>query len=286
MSMKCALFAVAAALALAACARDSREESYAASPESVGAMDAAARSVPPAPPPGGDVANAGALLAYSYSMAIAAPKTHVAQLMNAHQGACLAAGIAVCQVLGASVNSYGEDDVSAYLNLRAEPQWLADFRARIAADATAAGGEITADTVSTEDLTQYITDASARLEAKKALRERIKGLLENREGSLSDVLAAERALADVQGEIDSMTASLEAAKARVAMSALSIAYSSDPETSVSLWKPLAESLKGFGRTSAQSLAEAIDFAARAWPYFILALIALAILRLWWRRRRA
>ena len=42
--------------------------------------------------------------------------------------------------------------------------------------------------------------------------------LEEREGTLSDMLAAERALADVQGEIDSMTASLEAAKKRVAMS--------------------------------------------------------------------
>jgi hypothetical protein len=92
----------------------------------------------------------------------------------------------------------------------------------------------------------------------------------------------------VQGEIDSMTASLEAAKARVAMSALSISYSSDPETSVSMWKPLTESLKAFGRNSTYSLSRMIDFVANTWPFFILGLIVLAILRGWWvgRRRKA
>lgn len=273
----------------------SREKSdYAASaPESAAVSSGAARAFdgdavipePPPPGPGGDVANAGVMLAYSYSMGIEAPKTAIAPLVAAHEKACAEAGVKICQVMGSSVNSYGEDQVSAYLNLRAEPKWLAAFRAGVATDAEEAGGELTANTVSTEDLTQYIIDTDARLAAKKALRERIKNLLETREGSLNDVLAAERALAEVQGEIDAMTASLEAAKARVAMSALSISYSSDPETSYSMFKPLSESFKAFGRTSMQSLAEAVDFVARSWPFFILGLIVLAILRLWIRGRR-
>jgi hypothetical protein len=171
------------------------------------------------------------------------------------------------------------------LNLRAEPKWLETFRGGVASDAEKSGGELTSNTVSTEDLTQYIIDNSARLEAKKALRERIKNLLETREGTLNDVLAAERALAEVQGEIDSMTASLEAAKARVAMSALSISYSSDPETSYSMFKPLTEAFKSFGRVSMQSLADTVNFIARTWPFFILGLVVLAIVRIWWRGRR-
>lgn len=249
------------------------------------AYDDAATSPAPPPGPGGDVANAGVMLAYSYSMSIEAPKTAIALLAKAHEKACLEAGPAVCQVMGSSVNAYGEDQVSAYLNLRAEPKWLETFRGSIASDAEKAGGELTANTVSAEDLTQYIIDTSARLEAKKTLRERIKVLLETREGSLNDILAAERALAEVQGEIDSMTASLDAAKARVSMSSLSISYNSDPETSVSMWKPLAEAFNGFGRTSMQSLADAISFVARTWPTLILVLIVLSILRVWWRGRR-
>lgn len=241
--------------------------------------------IAPPPAPAGDVANAGVMLAYSYAMGIEAPKSAIAPLVAAHERACVEASVNVCQIMGSSVNSFGEDQVSAYLNLRAEPKWLAAFRAGVATDAEEAGGELASNTVSTEDLTQFIIDTGARLEAKKALRERIKTLLETREGSLNDVLAAERALAEVQGEIDSMTQSLEAARARVSMSALTISYSSDPETSYSMFKPLTESFKSFGRTSMQSLAAAVDFVARAWPFFILGLVVLAILRIWWRGRR-
>ncbi len=290
-----ALFALAAG-----CSQQSeKSDSYggAAPAEAVAIAPQASRvaydsvmPIDPSPPPGpgGNVANAGVMLAYSYSMGVEAPKEAVAPLVAAHERACIDAGTKVCQVMGSSVNTYGEDQVSGYLNLRAEPKWLEKFRGAVATDTEKAGGEVTANTVSTEDLTQFIIDTGARLEAKKALRERIRALLETREGTLNDVLAAERALAEVQGEIDSMTQSLDAAKARVAMSALSISYASDPEKSYSMFKPLTESFKSFGRTSMQSLAEAVNFIARTWPFFILGLIVLAILRTWWmgRRRKA
>ncbi len=239
----------------------------------------------PAPPvePG---EQAGAMLAYSYSMGVEAPKGAVSALKDAHEAACMEAGPNVCQVLGSSVNSWDDDHISANLNLRGAPAWLATFRDTIVSDAGEAGGRITSNSVNAEDLTAYIIDLDARLEAKLALRERIKNLLATQEGSLSDILAAERALADVQGEIDSMTAQLAAARARVSMSMLSISYRSDPTTSSGVFKPLREALKGFFRTSVASLAEAVDFVARAWPFFLISLGVLFILRRWWRGRRA
>lgn len=282
-------------LALAACSQQSspayKSESVSASRGGVAAMDEAAPSAPP--PPGGQQtpAQGGVMLAYSYSMGIEAPKAAIAPMVAAHEKKCVEAGPAVCQVLGSSVQTYGEEQevVNGYLNLRAEPKWLAAFRASIASDAEGAGGVLTANTVSTEDLTQFIVDTEARLNAKKTLRERIKQMLETREGSLADVLAAERALADVQGEIDSMTASLEAAKARVAMSALSVSYQSDPETATSMFKPLTDAFGDFGRNSMRALADAVNFVARTWPLFILGLLVLWILRVFfrgWLRRRA
>jgi hypothetical protein len=290
--LKSALTASALIAFTAGCSQQSeKSESYggadmvAAAPSAARAEIASSMPIEPPPGPGGEAANAGVMLAYSYSMGIEAPKEAIAPLVAAHEKACIAAGVKVCQVMGSSVNSYGEDQVSGYLNLRAEPKWLEAFRGAVSTDAENAGGEVTSNTVSTEDLTQYIIDTSARLEAKKALRDRIRALLESREGTLNDVLAAERALAEVQGEIDSMTASLDAARARVAMSALSISYASDPEKSYSMWKPLTEAFRSFGRTSMQSLADAVNFVARTWPYFILGLIVLAILRAWWIGRR-
>lgn len=282
-----ALFALGAFAALAACSQKSAPDaSYA--PEAVASnavqsFDGA--SPAPPPQPAQDSAQGGILLAYSYSVGVLAPKKMIPPMVAAHEKHCVDAGPSMCQVLGSSVNSWDDDRVSAFLNIRAEPQWLETFREELATDADGAGGKIASNTVSTEDLTQYITDTNARLEAKITLRERIRKLLETREGSLNDVLAAERALADVQGEIDSMTAQLEAAKARVAMSALSVSYESDPKTSAGFFKPLADAFGAFGRTSIASLGEAVDFVARIWPFFILALVVLWIVRVWWRGRR-
>ncbi len=242
-------------------------------------------SEPPAAPPPEAGANAGVMLAYSYSMGVSVPKGAVEPMMSAHQQQCIAAGSDVCQMLGSSVNSWGDDRVAASLNLRAAPQWLEKFRTSIASDAGGAGGKLTENTVRAEDLTQYIVDMDARLEAKKTLRDRIKVLLETNEGSLSDVLAAERALSDVQGEIDSMTARLRAARARVEMSSLDISYQSDPETSIGVFKPLTQAFGDFGRASVASLADAVRFVARSWPFFIVLMIVLAVLRAWWRGRR-
>ncbi len=289
------LFSVCAALALAACDNGSSSERYANAPAAgVLAMDGGrndayseAKIAPGEPAPGQQPGEqAGVMLAYSYSMGIEAPKTAVSGLKDAHEKACTDAGPKLCQVLGSSINTWGEDQVSASLNLRAEPQWLATFRGAIASDADKAGGRLTSNNVNTEDLTTYLVDIEARLSAKLALRERIKNLLETREGSLSDILAAERALADVQGEIDSMTAQRAAARARVDMSALSISYQSDPVTSTGLFAPLANAFKGFFRTSIASLAAAVDFVARAWPFFLVGLGALFVLRGWWRGRKS
>lgn len=297
-SMSKLMLAGVAGLALAACDNGSEgavalapqpavEADYALEESLGGASRAksALRSPSPdqSPEPG---AEAGAMLAYSYSMGVTAPKGAVAGLKDAHEQACKSAGPKVCQVLNASVNSWGEDQVSASLNLRAAPDWLETFRGSIASDAEKSGGRITSNNVNAEDLTAYIVDLDARLSAKRALRDRIRQLLDSREGSLSDILAAERALADVQGEIDSMTARLAAARARVDMSALSISYNSDPTTSTGVFKPLADAFKGFFRTSIASLAAAVDFVARAWPFFLIGLAVLFILRGWWRGRRS
>lgn len=284
------LMAGAAALALAGCSDGSYDAySEAPAPDMV-SMDRAESAPSPEMPGEGPVvepgAEAGLMLAYSYSMGIEAPKDTVPMLKDAHEKACLAAGPKTCQVLGSSVRSWNDDSVNASLNLRAAPAWLKTFRENITVDADKAGGRITSDNVNTEDLTAYIVDLDARLEAKLALRDRIKQLLETHDGDLSDVLAAERALADVQGEIDSMTAQRAAARARVDMSALSISYSSDPKTSSGVFKPLLQSLKSFFRTSVASLAEAVDFVARAWPFFLIGFFVLLVLRRWWRGRRA
>ncbi|MBY0423323.1 MAG: DUF4349 domain-containing protein, partial [Parvularculaceae bacterium] len=167
------------------------------------------------------------MLAYSYGMSARAPHGKVRPLLEAHAKACFDAGPAACQLIQSQIDAEDDQSVSGSLQLRAEPKWLAGFRQRIPADVKAAGGRITAENVSTEDLTESIRDWDAQLKAKTALRDRIKAMLERREGSLADALQAEQALAEVQAQIDELNAALAQARTRIRMSSLTVSYESE-----------------------------------------------------------
>ncbi len=297
------ILALAAAAGLSACSQQNKASKEAAASDVVVVAGAPAPAMardmaaptesPPPPPPGqnGPGAKGGALLAYAYAMGIKAPKDMIEPLVAAHTKVCFDAGPQLCQVLGSSINAYNDEQVSGYLSLRAEPKWLAGYRAAIPGDAEKAGGKITQNTVNAEDLTTQITDTEARLQAKIALRDRIRALLERRDGTLSDALQAERELANVQGEIDSMTAQLEMMKARVAMSALTISYETDLNKSGVAINPVAEAFADFGRVTLESFAGIIRFVSATWLPALFALGLLLLLRLllpvfWTQRKKA
>jgi hypothetical protein len=206
----------------------------------------------PPPPPGqpsapGVTAPLGAvMLAYAYQTGIEVPAKAVSATIKAHEDKCVKAGPALCQVLGSSTNSYGEDDVRAELQLRAEPRWLKTFRDDLASDAEKAGGKIKSTSVTSEDLTRDITDTEARLRAARTLRDRLQNLLASRPGKLSDLLDVERELARVQGDIDSTESNLAVMRARVSMSTLTLEYTSAGSAVTDrTFEPIVEALRNF-----------------------------------------
>ena len=305
------VMAAALLLALAACS-PKQEAQDARAPMAQAAAGMASRAAPPpdadaapsdAPAPASEAtggekqdeagkpqdlsATGGALLAYAYEYGLEVPPAQVAPVMKAQEKICTDAGLAVCQVLGASTSSAGEDDVSAQLSLRAEPHWLAKFRDRLEGDAEKAGGKMKSSNTTTEDLTRQITDTTAVLNAKKTERDQLRDLLAHRVGKLSDVLDVERELARVQGEIDSTESDLAVAKQRVAMSALTINYASagKPLTDTT-FEPIKEALQNFLRTIAGGFAIMITIIAALAPWVIvIGGIWWLVLR-WLRKRRA
>ena len=255
----------------------------------------------PAPPPNGAVldektapASSGqmpdappvaTMLAYAYAYGLEVPPSAVAATMKAHQDACAAAGPALCQVLGASTNAYGEYDIRAHLQLRGEPRWLAQFRAHLDNDAQKAGGKITSSNVTTEDLTRQIVDTEATLRAESTLRDRLQKLLASRPGKLSELLDVERELARVQGEIDATQSNLAVMKTRVAMSVLDVDYTSAgaPVTDTT-FEPIKKALVTFFRYIAEGIGLMITLIAVLAPWaLVIGFVAWLILRL--RRKR-
>ena len=241
-----------------------------------------ARAAPPPPPPvppgavqpsapqAGAPAQATPLLAYSYTYGLEAPPAGVRALVRRHEQACQAAGPTNCQVIGSTSEQQGDDDLTARLEFRATPAYVARFRAGLEQDAAGARGEVTASKVETEDLTRSIIDTEARLRAGRLLRTRLEALIASRPGNLEQLLEIERELARVQGELDAAESTLAVMRARVSMSAVTVDYASrgavaDPGDG----RPLADAGDSFVRNLAASSAAILTFVSLVLPWALV-----------------
>jgi hypothetical protein len=237
-------------------------------------------------PAGGQPVDPVSYLAYSYALGLEVPGERLIGLMDGHAAACRSAGLRVCQVVGSSRHGDPDARLGGSLSLRAEPEWLQRFMQGAQRDAVGADGRVTRQSTSTEDLTRSIIDTEATLRAKRGLRDRLQQLLATRPGSLADLLAVERELARVQGELDSTESNLTAMRTRVSMSALTIEYESTARAVAgSTLEPLRLALIGFLDTLIESTAALVEVVGGLLPW-VLAIWLLVWLLLRFRRRRA
>lgn len=251
------------------------------------ALEVPAEETEAAGQPGrGDVAEEQ-FIAYSHRIGLRLPVDQVEPVMQAHVEACNTAGTATCILINSSLNNQDDDYVSGQLFLRAAPEWIEDFLAGIDEDAEAARGEVSFRATTAEDLTRIIIDTDARLQAQETLKARLQDLLTRRDGELADLLAIERELARVSGEVDSIRANLRALRLRVAMSELSVSYETlVPPAGRQRFNPLGEAFSDFFFNLSSGLAAVVTAFAVGLPWLLLLGVMLFIwLRLIWPRIR-
>lgn len=295
--MKRLIFMTTAALTLTACGNSTYDASNAPAPmmesgammaqDSYSKMAADVAPAPPGQPQSSENPSAQSFLAYRYNYGFALPVKAVASTAKSHSALCQDAGADLCQVLSSNTSAQNEDYVSASVQLRAEPEWLKTFTAKIQTSVTEAKGEMTHSGVSAEDLTRSILDTDARLKAQTTLRTRLEGLLETRDAKLPDLLALERELARVQGDIESATTTLGVLKKRVSMSVVDINYQTKQvAVSRGSLSPIGTSLKRFVGNIAEGIAGVIEFISVILPWLLLVILpGLWFVRWFWRRRK-
>ena len=248
------------------------------------------QAAPSSSPPASDTPqnpSSQSFLAYRYNYGFQLPSKSVAATAKSHADACLKAGPSKCQVLNSSTSSHNSDHVSARLSLRAQPDWLETFKIDMQSSVESAKGKMVSTNVSAEDLTRQILDTDARLKAQTTLRDRLQSLLATRNAELKDLLALERELARVQGQIESATTTLNVLRKRVSMSVVDINYQSQSmAVSQSALAPIGRALKNFVGQFAYGLSNVIGFFAGILPWLIFVIIpGLWILRRWWRGKK-
>lgn len=236
------------------------------------ANNTGADSVPPE-------AAAARQIAYSYSWGFRVDAESLPVLQQRHRALCEGMGID-CRILSLSQSG---DNEYAYGSVRMQV---------IASRASAFGDELAASTegvdaeqvsfaISGEDLIDNITDTEARLAGRRLLRDRLMEVLRTRQGSVADLVAAERGVAEVNEEIDAATARLATMRNSVAYSAVAIEYDLMlGQYQMGFTRPIGAALESAGSTLGVVVAALI--------YLVVALVPIGLFVLglmWlWRRR--
>lgn len=248
------------------------------------AMDTGARTAPS--DAGRDRAATGAsFIAYSHEWAFELPARALLPTLAAHRRLCAEMGPARCQLLGSSQTRGEGDAIEARLELRVAPGDTASLGQQLESSVAAADGRTLSAQISGEDLTRQLIDAEAALRAKRALRDRLQGLLERREGKLAELLETEKALAETQAQLDAATALLAELRRRVDFSTVTIRSRSTRSLALDRGRPLADAWANASHTLSASLASLLTLLVAALPWALLVALGVWVARRWQQRRR-
>ena len=222
-------------------AREAAQEAAASTAQD--AKDAAAASAgSPAP----QQAVTGPKIAYAYSFGFTVPAKNMSELQRQHAQLCEKMGPQACRVM--QVSNSGDEGNYAYGELELEvaaPQAKA-FGGELGKLAETLGGKQTSNAVSGEDLSKQIINTEARLQARLLLRDRLMGLLARHNGSVAELIEAERGVADVNEEIDEAQRMLKEMNGRIEFSTVKINYQSQSRSGAGFLQPIFAVLSSLG----------------------------------------
>ncbi|KQN92840.1 hypothetical protein ASE95_09380 [Sphingomonas sp. Leaf231] len=222
-------------------------------------------------------------IAYSYALAYRLDPGTLDAVHRDHLGLCRKLTRQRCIVMEDAVTRNPRGDDAGTMRLLVDARLAGTFGQRLDTRVSQAGGALQSRRVTAEDVTRQVIDVDARLRAKQALSDRLLRLVQNGGGSVGDLVAAEKAYAEVQQELDAARSLRTELQRRVAMSEVTITYAVTPSGGV--WAPIRLAFRDGGDSFAVSAAAAITFVIAATPWLVIVGPAIWLLVLGWRRFR-
>jgi len=163
-------------------------------------------------------------LAYSYVLGYRLPGSAVAGAQSAHVALCRRLGAARCQLLSMERSSNEDGNAHANLKLRVASAMAPYFSAELGKLISKAGGRASDAQVTAEDVSKQLVDTDARIRQREILVTRLTDMLRNRKGRVSELVEAERSVAQAQEELDQAKGWLSELRGHVAFSDFTINY--------------------------------------------------------------
>lgn len=207
-------------------------------------------------------------IAYSYGFGFRIDQDKIAELQQAHTAVCRALG-PKCRILRSSQSSTDWDGYGEIKLEVAAPE-AGSFEKPLAEPARRLGGELVSSVRNGEDLSENIVDSEAKLQSRLLLRDKLTAILRDNKGSVAELIAAEKAVADVNEEIDATRSKLEHYRNRIQYSSVTIEYQpAFGQNQLGFSRPVMTALRSIGTTLGMTTAALV--------YVITALIPITLL---------
>ncbi|VAV95648.1 FIG00636141: hypothetical protein [hydrothermal vent metagenome] len=213
-------------------------------------------------------------IAYSYDYGFRLPAADISKTQQAHVELCEKRGPKICRVLNMSSSGGEGDYANGRLHIEVAAAQARAFGGQLAEVVEEHGGNQIAASISGEDLSKQIVDTEARLRSRVLLSQRLTELLRTKNGSVKELVAAERAVTQVNEEIDQARSWLKEMRGRVAFSKVMVNYESNAPGSGGFIRPIREAFAGISSILGTSIGSAITLFAILLPWMLV--IALAI----------
>ncbi len=220
-------------------------------------------------------------IAYRYSRRYRTSADGIPALQARHVALCEQAGKGTCHVLSQRIaEAATRQDSELTLSVTASKARALLIGLDKAVEGN--GGDVVASGTEAEDLGTRIVDVEARLRAKQALVDRLLVIIRTRTGSIKDVVAAEQAFAEAQGDLEAAQAELSLMRRQVARSTVTLNYAAPAGARSSFNETLRPAFDEAGTLLGESLASLVRFLIVSLPWLVVIGLPLSWL---WRRRQ-
>lgn len=212
------------------------------------------------------------------------PSDAIKPLQERHADMCEAKGQRVCRII--SMNQTDSDDDYGYgsLRLAVAASEARAFSKALEASSGESDGELTSSSITGDDLSKQLVDTEAILRARTLLRDRLMEILRTRQGTVAELVEAERGVAQVNQEIDQARSWLTEMRGRVAFSQMEISYNSGSRNSGGFTDPIRDAWNSLGGILGYTIAFLMMAATVVIPIGLLVWLGVRLTK--WSRRRS
>ena len=185
-----------------------------------------------------------------------------------------------CQILTANFNKETlQSPSSASLSVRIPPRNVEIFLTSLAKS-----GEILQHHRESEDKTDAVIDADARIKNLTEFRDNLRKMLADKSAKFKDLIEVQRELVNTQSELDSIQGVRKVLAQETELVAVNIDFAAKQGiTEQGFFSPVARAIKNAGGDMMDSIAAIITFVVTVLPWLLVGIPALILMRKIWVR---